>query len=99
MRRELVKSVVYSFVVADLFHYGHLQLLMTAKSLGDLHICGVLTDEAAAAYRPHPISNFEERVGVISSIKYVDRVMIQSSKDPTENLMRVHESFRQRVLS
>jgi glutamine kinase len=93
MRRELVKSVVYSFVVADLFHYGHLQLLMTAKSLGDLHICGVLTDEAAAAYRPHPISNFEERVGVISSIKYVDRVMIQSSKDPTENLMRVHEEF------
>lgn len=93
VNREPFKTVVYSFVVADLFHYGHLQLLMTAKSLGDFHVCGVLTDDAAAAYRPHPITNLEERIQVISSIKYVDRVMIQTSKDPTENLRRLHEEF------
>ena len=75
MREDSFKTVVYSFVVADLFHYGHLQLLMTAKSLGEYHICGVLTDEAAAAYRPRPISNLDERIGVISSVKYVDRVI------------------------
>ena len=93
MNGDSFKTVVYTFVVADLFHYGHLQLLMTAKSLGDYHICGVLTDEAAAAYRPRPISNLDERIAVTSSIKYVDRVMIQTNKDPTENLMRLHEEF------
>lgn len=88
-----VRTIVYSFVVADLFHYGHLQLLQTAKSLGDYHICGVLTDEAAAAYRPRPIANFDERVAIISSIRCVDRVMLQDSKDPTANLRRIHEEF------
>ncbi|MBI3126032.1 MAG: adenylyltransferase/cytidyltransferase family protein [Candidatus Tectomicrobia bacterium] len=88
-----MKKVVYSFVVADLFHYGHLQLLQTAKSLGDLHICGVLTDGAAESYRPRPITNLEERVALISSIKCVDRVMIQDQKDPTENLRKIHREF------
>lgn len=90
---ETVRKVVYSFVVADLFHYGHLQLLQTAKSLGDLHICGVLTDEAAESYRPRPITNLEERVAVMSSINCVDRVMIQEQKDPTENLRKIHREF------
>lgn len=87
------RRVVYSFVVADLFHYGHLQLLQTAKSLGDYHICGVLTDEAAQSYRPSPISNFEERIAVISNIKCVDRVMVQKDKDPTHVLKQIHREF------
>ena len=86
-------KVVYSFVVADLFHYGHLQLLQTAKSLGDLHICGVLSDEAAETYRTRPMANFEERLAVISNIKCVDRVIPQTSKDPEENLRKIHEEF------
>ena len=92
------RTVVYSFVVADLFHYGHLQLLQTAKALGDYHICGVLTDEAAATYRPRPITNFDERVAVISSIRTVDRVVLQDSKDPTANLQKLHAEFPQAEL-
>lgn len=88
-----MKTVVYSFVVADLLHYGHLQLLQTAKQLGDLHICGVLTDDAAATYRARPITNFDERVAIISSIRVVDRVMAQDERDPTSNLRRIHEEF------
>lgn len=88
-----MKTVVYSFVVADLLHYGHLQLLQTAKQLGDLHICGVLTDDAAATYRARPITNFDERVAIVSSIRVVDRVMAQDERDPTANLRRIHEEF------
>ena len=88
-----MQTVVYSFVVADLLHYGHLQLLQTAKQLGDLHICGVLTDDAAATYRARPITNFDERVAIISSIRVVDRVMSQDERDPTANLRRIHAEF------
>lgn len=91
--KVLVRRVVYSFVVADLFHYGHLQLLETAKSLGDYHICGVLSDDAAETYRSRPIANFEERLAVISNIKCVDLVMPQASKNPEKNLREIHSQF------
>lgn len=90
---DIPKTIVYSFVVADLFHYGHLQLLKTAHSLGDYHICGVLTDEAAVTYRPRPVSNLDERIAVLSQIKCIDRVVIQDSKDPTHNLRKIHSEF------
>ncbi|MBM3751983.1 MAG: adenylyltransferase/cytidyltransferase family protein, partial [Acidimicrobiia bacterium] len=89
----VVRTVVYSFVVADLLHYGHLQLLQTAKQLGDFHICGVLTDDAAASYRARPITNFDERVAIVSNMRVVDRVMAQERRDPTENLKRVRAEY------
>lgn len=45
VKKEKICRIVYSFVTADLFHYGHLRLLQTANELGDLHIHGVLTNE------------------------------------------------------
>ena len=84
---------MYSFVVADLFHYGHLQLLQTAKQQGDYHICGVLTDDAAASYRPRPIANFDERVAIVSQIRCVDRVIMQDGRNPSANLRKIHAEF------
>jgi glutamine kinase len=81
-----ISRVVYSFVVADLFHFGHLQLLKTAKALGDYHVCGVLSDEAVETYRNRPVANYDERHAVISSIDCVDHVVRQDHKDPTDNL-------------
>ena len=37
------KKISYSFVIADLFHYGHLRVLEKAKKMSDHHICGVLS--------------------------------------------------------
>jgi len=81
-------------VVGDLFHYGHLNLLQTANKLGDFHICGVLTDKAVESYKGRPITIFDERKAIISGLRCVDMVMPQSSKDPTENLKRIHEDFK-----
>jgi len=92
-KRGKAKRVVYSFVVADLFHYGHLQLLKAAKSFGDLHVCGVITDEGTAAYRERPVTNLKERMAIVSSLDCVDRVMVQDSRDPTANLKKLHHKF------
>ncbi|MEK6808243.1 MAG: adenylyltransferase/cytidyltransferase family protein, partial [Nanoarchaeota archaeon] len=45
VEKEKIKTIVYTSVTADLFHYGHLRLLQQANELGDFHICGVDTDE------------------------------------------------------
>lgn len=93
VEKEKVKKIVYSFVVADLFHYGHLKILEKANKLGNYHICGVLTDNAVRKYKDKSIANFEERKAIISNLRCVDMVVPQTSKDPTENLKKIHEQF------
>jgi cytidyltransferase-like protein len=94
IEKEKIKTIVYSYVTADLFHYGHLRLLETANKLGDVHICGVLTNEAIKSYKEESVADFKEREAIISSLRCVDMVMTQDSKDPTENLRKIHSQFK-----
>ena len=93
VEKEKIKSIVYTPVTGDLFHYGHLRLLETANNLGNFHICGVLTDEAIASYKKEPIAGLKERKANLSSLRCVDMVMTQEQLDPTENLKKIHEQF------
>jgi glycerol-3-phosphate cytidylyltransferase-like family protein len=61
--------------------------------LGDIHICGVLTDEATKSYRDKPIANFEERKAIISTLRCVDIVIPQNKLDSTENLKKIKSQF------
>ena len=93
IEKEKIKTVIYSSVTADLFHYGQLRLLANANELGDFHVCGVLTDEAIKSYKETPIANLKDRLAIISALRCVDMVVVQRSKDPTENLKKLHEQF------
>lgn len=94
IEKEKIKNVVYTPITADLFHYGHLRILESANELGDFHVCGVLTDEAIKSYRKPPIAGLKERTAIVSDLRCVDMVMVQDSKDPTENLKKLHEQFK-----
>lgn len=93
IEKEKIRTIVYSFIVGDLFHYGHLRILEKANEIGDYHICGILTDKAVLEYKDIPITSFEERKAIISNLRCVDMIMAQTSKDPTENLKKIHEQF------
>lgn len=93
VEKEKIKTIVYSLVTGDLFHYGHLRMLQTANKLGDFHICGVLIDEAIKSYKEPPIAGFKERKAIISSLRCIDMVMTQDELDPTKNLEKIHEQF------
>lgn len=94
VEKEKIKKIVYSSVTGDLFHYGHLRLLENANNLGDFHICGVLTDEAIQSYKEPPVAGLKERKAIVSSLRCVDMVMVQEQLDPTENLKKIHEQFK-----
>jgi len=94
VEKEKIKRIVYSSTTGDLFNYGQLQLLENANKLGELHICGVLSDEAVKSYRGKPIANLKERSAIISSLRCVDMIMSQNSMDPTENLKKIHSQFK-----
>jgi glycerol-3-phosphate cytidylyltransferase len=72
----------YTTGVFDLFHIGHLNILQRAKEQCDYLIVGVSTDELVQAYKHKtPIIPFEERKAIIEAIRYVDRVVPQTSMD------------------
>jgi cytidyltransferase-like protein len=69
---------VFAPGVCDLFHPGHVEFFRNARALGDRLIAGVASDATAAAYKPVPIMSMEERLAVVSSCRYVDRVLPDS---------------------
>jgi len=81
--------VGYSFHSGDLFHVGHLHQLQECRKHCDCLIVGVLTDETLAGYKRRPIIPYAERVAIYAALNCVDRVMMQDSRDPTENLKLV----------
>ena len=62
-------------MVADLFHYGHVNFLKQCSELGDLLIVGIHSDKDVESYKRIPILSFEERVKVVQACKYVDKVV------------------------
>ena len=72
----------YTTDVFDLFHIGHLNILRRAKEQCEYLIVGVTTDELCDK-RKHkkPIVPQEERVAIVSAIRYVDQVVLQEDMD------------------
>ena len=66
---------VYVDMVADLFHYGHVELLRQARARGDYLVVGVHSDDAALAHKRQPILTMEERVACVAGCRYVDEVL------------------------
>lgn len=69
--------------VFDYFHYGHLMLFKHAKELGDILIVAVQEDNSILKYKPnaHMLYSEEQRIEMISSIKYVDQVITYKDVD------------------
>ena len=66
---------VYVDMVADLFHYGHVELLRQARALGDYLLVGVHSDDDVLAHKRKTILTMEERVACIAGCRYVDEVL------------------------
>lgn len=78
-------KVGYTTGVFDLFHVGHLNILKRAKEYCDELIVGVSTDELVLEYKNKtPVIPYEERVAIVSAIKYVDKVVSQVNRDKFE---------------
>ena len=79
------KIVGYTTGVYDMFHIGHLNIIRRAKEKCDYLIVGVSTDELVESYKHKtPIIPFEERIAIVQALKYVDRVVPQTSMNKME---------------
>jgi phosphoenolpyruvate phosphomutase / 2-hydroxyethylphosphonate cytidylyltransferase len=85
-------KTVYVAMSADLVHPGHLNILEIASQYGKV-IVGVLTDEAIASYKRLPYMNYAQREAVVKALKWVDKVIPQTTLDYVPNLKRIKPEY------
>lgn len=81
----------YTTGVFDMFHIGHLNIIKASKERCDYLIVGVSTDELVKKEKNKtPVIPFEERIEIVSSLKYVDQVVPQINKNKFEAWEKYH---------
>ena len=71
----------------DVLHRGHIELFRYAKSLGSELVVGIDTDEKVKLDKGEnrPINNLQDRMYMLQSIKYINKVI---PFDSTEDLRK-----------
>ena len=80
--------IVFTNGVFDIIHPGHIEVLKHARGLGDMLIVGINSDESVRRLKgkERPILSLEERMEIISSIRYVD-IVVPFDEDTPYNLI------------
>ncbi|KAE8718780.1 Ethanolamine-phosphate cytidylyltransferase [Hibiscus syriacus] len=78
---------VYMDGCFDLMHYGHANALRQAKALGDELVVGVVSDEEIIANKGPPVLPMDERLALVSGLKWVDQVIANAPYAITEQFM------------
>ncbi|XP_062115318.1 ethanolamine-phosphate cytidylyltransferase-like [Humulus lupulus] len=86
-KREKKRIRVYMDGCFDLMHYGHANALRQAKALGDELVVGVVSDEEIIANKGPPVLSMEERLVLVSGLKWVDEVIANAPYAITEQFM------------
>jgi len=82
--RENGKKIVTTNGAFDLLHSGHLKSIETAKSLGDVLIVCLNSDESVRRYKSplRPIISEKHRARMLAALTNVDYVVIFEEDDP-----------------
>jgi len=75
----------------DILHRGHFELFNFAKSLGDILVVGIDSDEKIAKDKGpnRPYNNLEDRVYALESLKAIDKVMVFDNREHLEWLVEI----------
>ncbi len=87
--REEGKRIVFTNGCFDIIHAGHVDYLQKAKSLGDVLVVGLNSDESIKRLKGEnrPINPLEYRKKVLENLKPVDMVVV-FDEDTPENLIK-----------
>lgn len=82
--REKGKRIVFTNGCFDILHIGHVRYLKEAKALGDILIVGLNSDSSVRTLKGkgRPINSQQDRAEILSSLRYVDYVIIFEEQEP-----------------
>lgn len=70
---------IITYGTFDILHYGHINLLKNAKSLGDYLIVALSSDEFNAVKNKKSYYTYEQRKKIIEACRYVDLVIPENN--------------------
>lgn len=78
------QKVVFTNGCFDVLHQGHRQLLEQAKLLGDVLVVGLNSDPSISRLKgkERPMNCLKHRIDVLSSLPYVDAIMVFEEDTP-----------------
>jgi glycerol-3-phosphate cytidylyltransferase len=84
---------VITFGTFDVLHVGHIRILKRAAALGDRLVVGVSADELNQSKKGRaPVFSQDERVEIVSSLKFVDDVFIEESLELKRDYIIEHQA-------
>mgnify|MGYP003297724621 CR=1 FL=1 len=66
---------ILTYGTFDVLHYGHINILRSAKALGDYLVVGLSTDEFNAIKGKKSYYSYDQRQMLLDAIKYVDKII------------------------
>ena len=76
--RKAGRTVVFTNGCFDILHAGHVRYLNEAKSLGDILVVGLNSDESVRRLKGEgrPVNPVEDRAEVLAGLRAVDHVVV-----------------------
>lgn len=78
------RKIVFTNGCFDVLHYGHVRYLLDAKSLGDLLVVGLNSDDSVRRLtgESRPINGEKERAFVLAALEFVDYIVVFEEDTP-----------------
>tara|TARA_R110001592_G_scaffold71364_5_gene218232 strand:+ start:4000 stop:4395 length:396 start_codon:yes stop_codon:yes gene_type:complete len=91
------EKIIWTNGCFDILHVGHIELFKYAKSLGSKLYVGIDSDKKVKKDKgkDRPFNKLSDRIKVLESIKYIDKVI---SFDSTEDLEALVKKYKPHVL-
>ena len=89
--RKENKNIVFTNGCFDIIHSGHVMLLRKAKEMGDILIVGLNSDNSVRRLKgeKRPVNKENDRAEILSSLEFVDFVVIFNEDTPYELLQKI----------
>ncbi len=90
-KARIDKNIVFTNGCFDILHVGHLSYLKEAKSLGDLLVVGLNSDESVKRLKgeERPVNSEKDRKLFLESLRHVDFVFIFNEDTPLNLIQTV----------
>lgn len=85
------KKIVFTNGCFDLLHIGHVRYLQEAKTLGDVLVVGINTDQSVKILKgpSRPIQNENDRAEILAALACVDFTCLFNEDTPAELIQQV----------
>ena len=82
--RRFNKTIVFTNGCFDILHIGHVTYLKKAKSLGDILILGLNSDDSVKRLKgdSRPINSEKDRAGILEALEFIDYIVIFNEDTP-----------------